>query len=65
MTTKWTDLKAKMSPERRARMEARTREMLKEMFAADPRTIIKLSARDAKTFSKALDRPPAPNPKLR
>jgi hypothetical protein len=65
MATKWSELRAKMSPERRARSEARSQEILKEMFAAGPRTVINLSARDAKTFAEALARPAAPNPKLR
>ncbi len=43
MSRKFKELKAKMSPESHARAEARTREMMEEMFLAEVRRLVGLT----------------------
>lgn len=43
MIRKFSELKARMSPEARARSEARTREMMAEMFLAEIRRLVGLT----------------------
>lgn len=43
MTKKFSTLRAKMSPERRARVDARTREMIAEMLLAEIRRLVGLT----------------------
>ena len=47
MTRKFSELKRKMSPERRARADARTREMMAEMLLSEVRQFVGLTQEEA------------------